>query len=72
MTSLLKKAVIMKIIRPIDFYFSQFISKKNTILMLVAACVSYENKNGHIFLPIEYFEKNHFFLLQIQNLYKKF
>lgn len=61
MTSLLKKAVIMKIIRPIDFYFSQFISKKNTILMLVAACVSYENKNGHIFLPIEYFEKNHFF-----------
>lgn len=61
MINFLKKSVKIKIIQSFDFYFSQFITKKNDILMLVAACISYENRNGHIFLPIEYFEKNHFF-----------
>ncbi|QCI24499.1 exodeoxyribonuclease V subunit alpha [Buchnera aphidicola (Muscaphis stroyani)] len=61
MMILLKKAMIQKIIHPIDFYFATFISKTNPIIMLISACVSYENRNGHIFLPIEYFEKNSFF-----------
>ncbi|WP_284443117.1 exodeoxyribonuclease V subunit alpha [Buchnera aphidicola] len=61
MIILLRQAVKLKIIRPIDFYFSQFIAQKNTIIMLVAACVSYESTKGHIFLPVQYFEKNCFF-----------
>jgi len=61
MIILLKKILKLKIIRPIDFYFSQFIAKKNIVVMLVAACTSYENSKGHIFLPIQYFEKNYFF-----------
>ncbi|QCI20583.1 exodeoxyribonuclease V subunit alpha [Buchnera aphidicola (Brachycaudus cardui)] len=61
MIKLLKTAVIKKNIRPIDFYFSQLVAKKNSILMLVAACISYETNNGYTFLPIEYFEKNYFF-----------
>lgn len=64
----LKKAIKLNIIRPIDFYFSQFIAQKNTVMMLVAACISYENSKGHIFLPIQYFEKNCFF----SNSNKKF
>ncbi|BAB13153.1 exodeoxyribonuclease V subunit alpha [Buchnera aphidicola str. APS (Acyrthosiphon pisum)] len=61
MLILLKKAVKLKIIRPIDFYFSQFIAQKNNIVMLVAACVSYESSRGYISLPIKYFEKHYFF-----------
>ncbi|WAI18403.1 MAG: exodeoxyribonuclease V subunit alpha [Buchnera aphidicola (Acyrthosiphon caraganae)] len=71
MIILLKKAVKLKIIRPIDFYFSQFVAQKNTIVMLVAACVSYENNKGHIFLPIKYFEKNCFFSSLNENFIKK-
>jgi len=61
MIFLLKKAVQRKIIRPIDFYFSQLIGKKNPVIMLVAACTSYETSKGHICLPIQYFKKNYFF-----------
>lgn len=58
---LLKNLVNKKIISLIDFYFAKFVSKKNAICMLVAACLSFEKKNGRIFLPIEYFKKNCFF-----------
>jgi len=61
MTDLLKNLAQKRIIGLTDFYFSQFISKNNPIVMLASACVSYENKNGHIFLPLEYFEKKMFF-----------
>ncbi|QCI22889.1 exodeoxyribonuclease V subunit alpha [Buchnera aphidicola] len=61
MIILLRQAVKLKMIRPIDFYFSQFVAQENTIVMLVAACVSYENSKGHIFLPVQYFEKHCFF-----------
>ncbi|QCI17839.1 exodeoxyribonuclease V subunit alpha [Buchnera aphidicola (Acyrthosiphon lactucae)] len=71
MIILLKKAVKLKIIRPIDFYFSQFIAEKNIVVMLVAACISYENSQGHIFLPIKYFEKNYFFSSSNKKLIKK-
>lgn len=70
MIILLKKAVKKKIIHPIDFYFSEFIAKKNNIIMLIAACVSYENRQGHIFLPIQYFQKNYFFSNINKNLIK--
>ncbi|WP_367682804.1 exodeoxyribonuclease V subunit alpha [Buchnera aphidicola] len=60
-----------KIIHSIDLYFSQFISKKNYIIMLVAACVSFESNNGHIFLPIEYFKKNNFFSINNKKIIKK-
>ncbi|QIQ42175.1 MAG: exodeoxyribonuclease V subunit alpha [Buchnera aphidicola (Microlophium carnosum)] len=71
MIMLLKQAVKFKIIRPIDFYFSQFITQKNTIIMLVAACISYESSQGHIFLPIQYFEKNCFFSSLNEKFIKK-
>lgn len=61
MIACLKNAVKNKIIRPIDFYFSQFITKTNPIVMLVSACISYENSHGYIFLPMVYFKKNYFF-----------
>ncbi|AEO08233.1 exodeoxyribonuclease V subunit alpha [Buchnera aphidicola] len=61
MMNLLKKAVQKKIINQIDLDFSKFLDKKNNIIILVAACISYENRQGHIFLPIQYFEKNNFF-----------
>ncbi|QCI16116.1 exodeoxyribonuclease V subunit alpha [Buchnera aphidicola] len=61
MINLLKEALKKKIINPIDFYFSQLIAKKNAIIMLVASCISYETRHGHIFLPIEYFQKQYFF-----------
>nr|WP_261789589.1 exodeoxyribonuclease V subunit alpha [Buchnera aphidicola] len=71
MSRLLKVLANKKIINLIDFYFSQFISKKNPIVMLVSACVSFESKNNHIFLPIEYFEKNCFFSISNKNFIKK-
>ncbi|QCI21168.1 exodeoxyribonuclease V subunit alpha [Buchnera aphidicola (Hyperomyzus lactucae)] len=71
MIILLEQAVKEKIIRPIDFYFSQFIAKTNTIAMLVSACLSYESRNGYIFLPIEYFKKNSFFSTSNKEFIKK-
>ncbi len=71
MIKLLKKAVRIKILRPIDLYFSQFIAQKNIIIMLVAACISYELRQGNIFLPMEYFEKNNFFSSVNKNFIKK-
>ncbi|CAL4326511.1 exodeoxyribonuclease V subunit alpha [Buchnera aphidicola] len=71
MITLLKKAVKIKILRPIDFYFAEFVAQKNTIVMLVAACVSFESKNGHTFLPIKYFEKNCFFSSMDKQFIKK-
>lgn len=68
---LMKEALQKKMIRPIDFYFGEFISQKNSILMLVATCVSYENSNGHIYLPIKYFKKNYFFSVFNQKLVEK-
>ncbi|QCI23968.1 exodeoxyribonuclease V subunit alpha [Buchnera aphidicola (Macrosiphoniella sanborni)] len=61
MLILLKDAVNKNIIRPIDLYFAEFIEKKNNIIILVAACISYESNQGHISLPIKYFQKNLFF-----------
>lgn len=71
MMNLLKKAVQKKIINQIDFDFATFLDKKNNIIMLVAACISYENRQGHIFLPIQYFEKNNFFSSFNQKFIKK-
>lgn len=68
---LLKNLANKNIISFTDFYFSQFIEKNNAIAMLVAACVSFESKNGHIFLPIEYFKKNYFFSLSNKKIIKK-
>ena len=67
----LEKAVKKKIIRPIDFYFSQFIAKENSVVMLVSAFLSYESSNGHIFLPIEYFKKKSFFSILNKTLINK-
>lgn len=71
MKKLLKNLAKKKIIRTIDFIFSQFISKKNNIIMLIAACVSFESNNGYLFLPIEYFKKNHFFSIQNKKIIEK-
>ncbi|AAM67983.1 exodeoxyribonuclease V subunit alpha [Buchnera aphidicola] len=71
MSHLLQNFANKKIITLVDFYFSQFISKKNSIIMLISACVSFESKNGHIFLPIEYFEKNCFFSISNKQFINK-
>ncbi|QFQ32615.1 exodeoxyribonuclease V subunit alpha [Buchnera aphidicola (Aphis fabae)] len=71
MKKLLKDLVKNKIIRMIDFIFSQFISKTNNIIMLVAACTSFESNNGHIFLSLEYFKKNNFFSINNKKIIKK-
>lgn len=71
MIILLKKAVQKNIIHQIDFDFAKFISKTNNIIMLVAACMSYENQKGHIFLPIQYFKKNNFFSSTNEKFIKK-
>lgn len=71
MAYLLKNLAKKNIISLIDFYFSQFISKENSIVMLVSACMSFESKNGHIFLPIKYFEKNYFFSISNKKFIKK-
>ncbi|QCI22457.1 exodeoxyribonuclease V subunit alpha [Buchnera aphidicola] len=72
MFMLLKKSLQKKLIRPIDFYFGKFISNNNPILMLIGTCISYENSNGHIFLPIEYFEKNYFLSIFNKKLVKNY
>lgn len=71
MKKLLKNLVKNKTIRIIDFIFSQFISKTNNIIMLVAACVSFESNNGQLFLSIEYFQKNNFFSTKNKKIIKK-
>ena len=71
MSHLLQNFANKKIITLVDFYFSQFISKKNPIIMLISACISFESKNGHIFLPIEYFEKNCFFSISNKQFINK-
>ncbi|QCI18977.1 exodeoxyribonuclease V subunit alpha [Buchnera aphidicola] len=71
MKKLLQELVKKKIIRMIDFVFSQFISKKNNVIMLVAACVSFESNNGCIFLSLKYFEKNNFFSTGDKKIIKK-
>ncbi|WP_367682257.1 exodeoxyribonuclease V subunit alpha [Buchnera aphidicola] len=67
----MKKISKKKIISVMDYSFAQFISNNNAICMLVAACVSFEKKNGHIFLPIEYFEKKYFFSILKKEYTKK-
>lgn len=71
MKNLLKNLVKNQTIRMIDFIFSQFISKTNNIIMLVAACTSFESNNGHLFLSIEYFQKNNFFSVNNKKIIKK-
>ncbi|WP_348769383.1 exodeoxyribonuclease V subunit alpha [Buchnera aphidicola] len=71
MKKLLRDLEKKKIIRMIDVVFSQFISKKNNIIMLVAACVSFESNNGYLYLPLEYFKKNNFFSTKNPKIIKK-
>ncbi|ALD15384.1 exodeoxyribonuclease V subunit alpha [Buchnera aphidicola (Aphis glycines)] len=71
MKKLLKNLVKQQIIRTIDFIFSQFISKKNNIIMLIAACISFESNNGYLFLPIKYFKKNNFFSIRNKKIIDK-
>ncbi|QCI17261.1 exodeoxyribonuclease V subunit alpha [Buchnera aphidicola (Aphis helianthi)] len=71
MKTLLKNLVKIKIIRIIDFTFSQFISQTNNIIMLIAACISFESNNGYICLSLDYFKKNNFFSIQNKNIIKK-
>ncbi|WP_422667356.1 exodeoxyribonuclease V subunit alpha [Buchnera aphidicola] len=69
--TIIKRCSKKKIIQPIDFYFSEFISEKNSIIMLIAACLSYESRNGKTFLSIDYFKNHCFFSNKNKNLIKK-
>lgn len=71
MINFLKILEKKKLIRPIDFYFSKLISHGNNIIMLAAACISFESSNNHIFLPIEYFEKKNFFSIKKKSIIQK-
>ncbi|ANZ22805.1 exodeoxyribonuclease V subunit alpha [Buchnera aphidicola (Diuraphis noxia)] len=71
MFTLLKQALSKKMIHPIDLYFGNFVAQKSNIFMLIATCVSYENRNGHVFLSIEYFKKNSFSSIFDKKILKK-
>ncbi|QIQ41459.1 MAG: exodeoxyribonuclease V subunit alpha [Buchnera aphidicola (Aphis urticata)] len=71
MKNVLKNLVKNKVIRIIDFIFSQFISKENDIIMLVAACISFESNNGYLFLSLQYFKKHNFFSTNNKKTIKK-
>ncbi|CAL4324640.1 exodeoxyribonuclease V subunit alpha [Buchnera aphidicola] len=71
MNLLLKNACKKKIIRLIDFYFAEYIANNNPAIMLIAACVSYENQHGHTFLSLNYFKQNCFFSQKNPKFIKK-
>ncbi|WP_343152546.1 exodeoxyribonuclease V subunit alpha [Buchnera aphidicola] len=61
MKKLLQEAVKKKLIRSIDFEFSNFISRKNEpAIMLAVACISNFYGKGNICLPIAFLLKKYF------------